>query len=62
VNLAAFLAGAKLGAHAEALQGAGYGETADLEAAADDDLGDVGLKKPEIKRLRRDLAKVLHGE
>ena len=44
---------AKLTAYAGVLHDAGYSELTDLGAADDVDLGELGLKKPEIKRLRR---------
>ena len=61
-SFAVFLAGAKLSSHVGALQGAGYVQASDVDAATDDALVAVGLKKPEVKRLRRYLAKELHGE
>ena len=44
---------AKLTAYASVLHDAGYYELTDLREADDVDLGELGLKKPEIKRLRR---------
>ena len=51
--MVAFLKEAKLTADARVLHDAGYSELTDLGAADDVDLGELGLKKPEIKRLRR---------
>ena len=48
-----FLEEAKLTAYASVLYDAGYSELTDLREADDVDLGELGLKKPEIKRLRR---------
>ena len=60
-SLSAFLAGAKLLVHEAVLRLGGYEEVADLAEAEDDDLVEMGLKKPEVKRLRRYLAEVLEG-
>ena len=51
--MVAFLEEAKLTAYAGVLHDAGYSELTDLRAADDVDLGELRLKKPEIKRLRR---------
>ena len=51
--MVAFLEEAKLTAFASVLHDAGYSELTDLREADDVDLGELGLKKPEIKRLRR---------
>ena len=51
--MVAFLEEAKLTPYASVLHDAGYSELTDLRAADDVDLGELGLKKPEIKRLRR---------
>ena len=48
---------AKLTAYASVLHDAGYSELTDLREADDVDLGELGLKKPEIKRLRRFLSR-----
>ena len=61
-SLSAFLAGSKLLAHEAGLRAGGYEEVADLDEADDDDLAGIGLKKPEVKRLRRYLAQMLHRE
>jgi ribosomal protein L18 len=61
VDLCAFLEGSKLMAHHDALREAGFTDAFRLDAAADDALARVGLKKPEVKRMRRYLAKFLHG-
>ena len=58
MGMAAFLEEAKLSAHLKALSGGGYEELGDLAEAEDSDLLELGLKKPELKRLRRYLAKV----
>jgi hypothetical protein len=49
----AFLERALLTEHASGLQREGFREAADLRDADDDDLVSAGLKKPEIRRLRR---------
>jgi hypothetical protein len=57
-DLTAFLAGAKLSSHEGALRNGGFEEVSDLEqAAGDEGLIALGLKKPEVKRLRRYLAR-----
>ena len=55
--MVAFIEEAKLTAYASVLYDAGYSELTDLREADDVDLGELGLKKPEIKRLRRYLEK-----
>jgi hypothetical protein len=52
-SFAAFLERALLTEHASGLQREGFREAADLRDAEDDDLVSAGLKKPEIRRLRR---------
>jgi hypothetical protein len=55
-NLAVFLALAKLSQHEATLRLEGYEEVDDLADADDEDLLRAGLKKPEIRRLRRYLS------
>ena len=57
--MVAFLEDAKLTAYASVLHENGYSELTDLRDADDVDLGELGLKKPEIKRLRRYLRECL---
>ena len=59
--LAAFLERAKLSKHLASLEEAGCADAADLAEAADDDLADCGLKKMELKRLRRTLTELGFG-
>jgi hypothetical protein len=54
-ELAALLLAAKLGQHAVLLAEEGYADVADLADAEDADLAALGLKKPELKRLRKAL-------
>jgi hypothetical protein len=54
-KLAAFLADAQLERHAALLAAEGYAGVADLADAEDEDLSALGLKKPEVKRLRKAL-------
>ena len=58
-NLEEFLSGAKLLPHFKKLKDEGYEELADLDEADDADILDLGLKKVEVKRLRRYLDKAL---
>ena len=52
-SFAAVLQAARLETHAEKLKAEGYSEVADLMDAPDEDLlADIGLKKPELRRLR----------
>jgi hypothetical protein len=55
-ELAALLARVKLERFAAALQEEGYVFVDDLADAEDGDLAALGLKKPEVKRLRKALA------
>lgn len=59
-DLEIFLTSAKLSAHMTSMKAAGYEEVFDLDEAEDSDLLELGLKKPEVKRLRRYLQKNLH--
>ena len=59
--LAAFLELAKLSKHLASLEEAGCADAADLAEATDDDLAECGLKKMELKRLRRHLAELGGG-
>ena len=59
--LAAFLERAKLSKHLASLEEAGCVDAADLAEAADDDLAECGLKKMELKRLRRTLTELGFG-
>ena len=59
--LAAFLERAKLSKHQASLEEEGYADTADIIEATDDDLAGCGLKKPELRRLRRTLAELGGG-
>ena len=59
--LAAFLERAKLSKHLASLEEAGCADAADLAEATDDDLAECGLKKMELKRLRRHLAELGGG-
>ena len=53
-KFSAFLVDTQLLQREDTLRAAGYAEVADLEAATDDELAELGkLKKPEIIRLRR---------
>jgi hypothetical protein len=52
-QFAAFLVRALCSEHGAGLQREGFREAADLRDADDDDLFAAGLKKPEIRRLRR---------
>jgi len=52
-NIGEFLELAKLGQHESRLRQEGYEEVDDLVDAADADLVACGLKKPEVRRLRR---------
>ena len=49
----AFMAPTRLGHRAELIAGEGCSAVVDLADAGDDDLPELGLKKPEIKRLRK---------
>ena len=51
-ELVAFLAGLKLDKFAEKLQAEDYQLVSDLVGADDDELAELGLKKPQIRRLR----------
>jgi len=51
-----FLIDSQLEKREETLRAAGYAEMADLDAASDEDLAQLGLNKPEISRLRRYLS------
>lgn len=53
------MTGAKLLPHLQKLKDEGYEELADLDEADDADILDLGLKKVELKRLRRYLNKAL---
>ena len=55
-ELTELLAAAKLLKHAAAIEKAGYAEPDDLRAAEDEELLEVGIRKPEIKRLRKYLS------
>ena len=55
-ELTELLTAAKLLKHAAAIEKAGYAEPDDLRAAEDEDLLEVGIRKPEIKRLRKYLS------
>ena len=59
--LAAFLERAKLSKHLASLEEVGCTDTADLAEATDEDLTECGLKKMELKRLRRTLAELGFG-
>ena len=59
--LAAFLERAKLSKHLASLEEAGCADAADLAEAADDDLVECGLRKIELKRLRRTLTELGFG-
>ena len=61
-SLEDFLEGAKLLPHQQRLKDEGYEEIADLDEAEDNDLLELGLKKVELKRLRRYLDKALRGD
>jgi len=52
-HLLQFLTTAKLSHHELNLRAEGYEEVDDLDDAEDSDLLKCGLKKPEIRRLRR---------
>jgi hypothetical protein len=54
-KLAALLTDAQLERHAALLAAEGYAGVADLADAEDEDLTALGLKKPEVKRLRKAL-------
>ena len=54
-------AAAEDGVEAVIVETTSHAAVLDLEAADDDELCGVGLKKPEVKRLRRYLVTVLHG-
>ena len=56
--LVAFLERAKLSKHQTSLEEEGYADATDLAEAADEDLAKCGLKKPEVKRLRRTLVEL----
>jgi len=58
-SLEAFLRGAKLGVHFDAMVEGGIENLEHLETAEDSTLVAIGFKKPEIKRLRRYLQKVI---
>ena len=55
-ELTELLTAAKLLKHAAAIEKAGYAEPDDLRAAEDEELLEVGIRKPEIKRLRKYLS------
>ena len=55
-ELTELLTAAKLLKHAAAIEKAGYAEPDDLRAAEDEELLEVGMRKPEIKRLRKYLS------
>ena len=54
--LPAFLERARLAKHQASLEEAGYADSTDLAEATDEELAECGLKRPELKRLRRTLA------
>ena len=57
-TFAEFLERAKLLKYQARLDEEGYVDMVDLAEAEDDDLAECGLKKPEVKRLRRTLAEL----
>jgi hypothetical protein len=54
-EFAALLAAANLGRHAARLAAEGYTDAADLVDAEDDELLALGIKRPELRRLRKAL-------
>eukprot|EP01051_Picozoa_sp_SAG22_P036704 SAG22_NODE_17931_length_296_cov_0.781726_1_plen_92_part_01 len=60
-ELTVFLAASRLDHHEKLLVGGGYTAIDDLKDADDTELIELGLKKPEVRRLRRATAAAAKG-